>query len=215
MQWIVLADAHGSVGCLPFLVAELSRAEGVFIAGDITNFGGPDEAARVIDSIAAVNDNIVAVTGNCDLKGVNRFLDDRGMAVHGQSQVQGGLCCIGVGGVVSDKQGEDGFARVLEQAVQSNANAACSLVVISHQPAYGTAVDTLRGGQYCGSTAIRQFIETQKPLLAISGHVHEAAGVDTLGKTTLVNPGPFRSGHYAVVTLEQGQVAVQLKQVSD
>jgi Icc-related predicted phosphoesterase len=206
---------HGSVRYLPSIVPELSRAEGVFIAGDITNFGGRREAAQIIDSIAAVNANIVAVAGNCDPEGVGQFLEKRGMAVHGQSQAQGTLCCVGVNGVASHEQNEAAFTRILAQAVQSRANATCPLVVVSHQPAYGTAVDRLRGGQYCGSMAIREFIETQEPLLAISGHVHEAAGVDTLGKTTLVNPGPFRSGHYAVVTLEQGRVAVQLKRVSD
>ena len=215
MHWIVLADVHGSVRHLPFIVPELSQAEGVFIAGDITNFGGWDEATKIIDSIAAVNDNLLAVTGNCDPKGVDQCLADRGMSVHGQLKIQGALCCVGVNGLQSHTQGEDAFERVLEQAVQSHANAASSLVVMSHQPAYGTAVDTLRGGQYCGSTAIRHFIETQEPLLAISGHVHEAAGVDTLGKTTLVNPGPFRSGYYAVVTLEHDKLAVQLKRALD
>ncbi len=77
MQWIVLADVHGSVRYLPFIVPELSRAEGVFIAGDITNFGGRREAAQMIDSIAAVNANIVAVAGNCDPEGVNQFLNER------------------------------------------------------------------------------------------------------------------------------------------
>lgn len=211
MQWIVLADVHGSVSHLPLLAPELSRAEGVFIAGDITNFGGPDEVSRVIDSIAAVNDNILAVAGNCDPAGVSQFLVERRMLLHGQAQIHGALCCVGVSGVASHEQGEEGFARVLQQAVQSRPNTPCSLVVVSHQPAYGTAVDRLRGSDYCGSTAIRRFIETQEPLLAISGHIHEAAGVDTLGKTTLVNPGPFRAGYYAVVTIKDGQVAVKLK----
>jgi Icc-related predicted phosphoesterase len=211
MQWIVLADVHGSVRYLPFIVPELSRAEGVFIAGDITNFGGRREAAQMIDSIAAVNANIVAVAGNCDPEGVNQFLNERGMTVHGRALAQGAFCCVGVNGAVSGEQGEDKFSRVLAQAVQSRTPGAGHLVVVSHQPAHGTAVDAMRGGSYCGSTAVRQFIETQEPILAISGHVHEAAGVDKLGKTTLVNPGPFRSGQYAVVTFEHDKVAVKLK----
>ena len=215
MQWIVLADVHGSVRYLPFIVTELSRAEGVFIAGDITNFGGRREAAQILDSIAAVNANIVAVAGNCDPESVAQFLDERGMAVHGKAQAQGAFCCVGVNGSLSGEQGEDEFTRVLEQAVLSRTHGDGHLVVVSHQPAYGTAVDGLRGGRYCGSTAIRQFIEAQEPVLAISGHIHEAAGVDRLGKTTLVNPGPFRSGHYAVVTSEHDRLAVQLKRASD
>jgi Icc-related predicted phosphoesterase len=221
MQWIVLADVHGSVGHLPYIVPELSRAEGVFIAGDITNFGGRSEAMSVIDSLASFNENILAVAGNCDLKAAGQYLDERSMNVHGKALIQGNLCCVGVSGslpcsgATPQEQGEDEFAQVLKQAIQSFSGEFCNLVVMSHQPAYGTAVDTLRGGKYCGSHAIRQFIERHEPLLAISGHIHEAAGVDTLGKTTLVNPGPFRSGYYAVVTFEEGQVTVQLKRVSD
>ncbi|MCP4450650.1 MAG: hypothetical protein GY809_04260 [Planctomycetes bacterium] len=213
MQWIVLADVHGSVRYLPSIVPELSRAEGVIIAGDITNFGGRREAARMIDSIVAVNANIVAVAGNCDPEGVDQFLDERNMSVHGRVQTQGDFCCVGVKGVVSSEQGEDEFTRVLAQAVQARPHESDHLVVVSHQPAYGTAVDALRCGTYCGSVAIRHFIEIQEPLLAISGHIHEAAGVDRLGKTTLVNPGPFRSGHYAVVTWEHDRLAVQLKRL--
>ncbi len=221
MQWIVLADVHGSVGHLPHIVPELSRADGVFIAGDITNFGGRPEVMSVIDSLGAVNENILAVAGNCDLKAVGQYLDERSMNVHGKALIQGDVCCVGVSGslpcpgATSQAQGEDEFSEVLKQAIQSFSGEPCNLVVMSHQPAYGTAVDTIRGGQYCGSHAIRQFIEMHEPCLAISGHIHEAAGVDTLGKTTLVNPGPFRSGHYAVVTFEEGQVTVQLKRTSD
>lgn len=209
MQWIVLADVHGSVRYLPSIVPELSQAAGVFIAGDITNFGGAEEAARIIDSIAAVNDNILAVAGNCDLKGVEQCLEERGMGLHCKAKVQGALCCAGANGLPSHEQGEASVMRLLEEVVQPHH--ASALVVVTHQPAYATGVDGLRGSRYSGSRALRQFIESQEPLLAISGHVHEAAGVDRLGKTTLVNPGPFGAGHYAVVTFEQDQVTAQLK----
>ncbi|MCF7974036.1 MAG: metallophosphoesterase family protein [Phycisphaerae bacterium] len=221
MQWIVLADVHGSVGYLPFIVPELCRADGLFIAGDITEFGGRREAAGVIESFAAVNENILAVAGNCDQESVGKYLDERGMNVHGRVVVQGSLSCVGVSGSLPcpgrtpQEKGEDEFTSILEQAVQSVSAKSGQLVMVSHQPAFGTAVDTLRGSQYCGSHAVRQFIKTYKPILAISGHIHEAAGVDKLGKTTLVNPGPFRAGRYAVVTFNGKHVSVQLKRASD
>lgn len=219
MQWIVLSDIHGSLSYLPMIVPELSRAKGVLIAGDITNFGGYNEAAGIIDSLYAVNETILAVAGNCDQPSVGEYLDERDMNAHGTARLTNGLCCVGVSGslpcpgATPQEQGEDVFARVLEQGIQ-NASDACPLVVMSHQPAYGTTVDTLRGGQFCGSYAVRQCIETHEPVLAISGHIHEAFGVDRLGKTTLVNPGAFRTGRYAVVTFEADQVKVTLKNAS-
>jgi Icc-related predicted phosphoesterase len=33
--------------------------------------------------------------------------------------------------------------------------------------------------------------------LCFTGHIHEGIGIDRIGRTVIVNPGPFRSGHYA------------------
>lgn len=76
------------------------------------------------------------------------------------------------------------------------------LVLVTHQPASGTTVGC-RGG---GSDAIREFIERRQPVLAVSGHIHEAAGQDTVGNCTLVNPGPFHSGSYAEIEIDAGKV---------
>lgn len=215
MQWIVLADVHGSVRHLPRIVPELCRAAGVFIAGDITNFGGRRDAERVIDSIASANENILAVAGNCDPQDVDLLLDEKEMSLHGRVHKRDGLCCAGINGVLHPSQGVDTLRRLGEQIDQACTGPGDNLVLVSHQPAYGTAVDAARGGRFCGSRALRQFIETVEPILAVSGHIHEAAGVDRLGRTTLVNPGPFRSGHYAVVDIDQDELKVKLKRASD
>lgn len=46
--------------------------------------------------------------------------------------------------------------------------------------------------QPAGNKSIRDFIRKYSPKLAISGHLHENAGIkDKLDKTKLVNPGPW------------------------
>jgi Icc-related predicted phosphoesterase len=40
-----------------------------------------------------------------------------------------------------------------------------------------------------GSTAVRKIIEKYKPLLALTGHIHESRGLVNLGRTTVINPG--------------------------
>jgi uncharacterized protein len=40
-----------------------------------------------------------------------------------------------------------------------------------------------------GSTAVREAIERYEPALALHGHIHESAGVETLAKTVCINPG--------------------------
>lgn len=42
---------------------------------------------------------------------------------------------------------------------------------------------------HVGSMAVRQAIETHKPLLGLHGHIHEARGYVKLGRTLCINPG--------------------------
>jgi hypothetical protein len=57
---------------------------------------------------------------------------------------------------------------------------------------------------------VRNYVETRTPMLVLSGHVHESRGVDNIGGTTVVNPGPLMEGNYAEVTLK-GVLSVELK----
>jgi Icc-related predicted phosphoesterase len=45
------------------------------------------------------------------------------------------------------------------------------------------------GGEHAGNKTVRKVIERIKPILAISGHLHECAGIDKIGKTVVINPG--------------------------
>ncbi len=50
-------------------------------------------------------------------------------------------------------------------------------IYVFHSPPYNTRLDLLPHMQHVGSKAIRQFIETQRPLLVLSGHIHETVDV--------------------------------------
>src|SRR5918994_838161 len=65
-----------------------------------------------------------------------------------------------------------------------------------------TACDRLPSGEHVGSPVIRAFIERAQPDLTLCGHIHEARGTDEIGKTQIVNPGPVRAGHYAIVEVD-------------
>jgi uncharacterized protein len=71
-----------------------------------------------------------------------------------------------------------------------------------HAPPYGTGLDeapalddTLRpihGGAVMkpvGSTAVRDAIMTNQPMLSLHGHIHESRGVKRMGRTLAINPG--------------------------
>lgn len=207
MKIIAIADIHGSLKCIFAAASELAAADLILIAGDITNFGDIKQAEYVIDGLRRYNSNILAVCGNCDLPGAAGYLSDEGISINCKCVDFGGVNFVGLSGSVAPGQKKLGnsleehfrnsLALIEEQTAGAN-----PLVLVTHQPARDTAVDG-RGG---GSGAIYDFIETRQPILAVSGHIHEAAGKDTLGRCTLVNPGPFHEGSYAMIEIEEGVV---------
>jgi Icc-related predicted phosphoesterase len=83
------------------------------------------------------------------------------------------------------------------------------MLLMTHAPAYDT-LDHIPSGVPVGSKAIRAIIDEFKPILALSGHIHEDYGIKDLGGTICVNPGPAMDRRAAVITITDDQVAVKL-----
>jgi len=220
MRLAVISDIHGSLSFLPGATQALAQADVVVIAGDITTFADADAARPIVQSIQAINSTVVAVPGNCDRESIEEFLVRSQMSLHGCCRIVHDHAFVGVGGSLPcpgstpNEVGESGFEHILERAMQENTDPARPLILVSHQPAHGTKLDRISQGRFSGSQAIRCFIEQYQPVLAISGHIHEAVGIDYIGPCTLVNPGPFGQGYYAVIDLEEGRVQVALEHLS-
>ena len=101
------------------------------------------------------------------------------------------------------------------------------VVFISHNIAYNTKLDRLslkaikfalknlgkdvdkeivERKRHYGSKMARRIINSWQPVLHVGGHIHESAGKDKIGKTTLINPGSAHEGKGAVVELGDGKV---------
>jgi Icc-related predicted phosphoesterase len=217
MRVLILADIHGSAKAIHLLADEAAACQGVVLAGDITHFGGPDELAPILAAVEAFGKPIFAVPGNCDLTAVDHMLQQRQHSVHANVKILDGFAFLGAGGslpcpgTTPNESGESVFQDILDAAVTLTEQK--PMILVTHQPAWNTALDTTYDGRHTGSRAIRDFIEKHRPLLAVSGHMHEALGIDTLGPTTLVNPGPFRHGRYAVAELALDTVQVKVLQL--
>jgi uncharacterized protein len=104
--------------------------------------------------------------------------------------------------------GDDELARRIEDGFQAVKD--CRVrIFCPHAPPSDTACDRLPSGEHVGNTVIRAFIERVQPDLTLCGHIHEARGTDEIGRTQIVNPGPARAGHYALVEID-GDVVVRL-----
>ncbi len=211
MNIIALSDIHGSVSHLPGIADKLTQADLVLIAGDITNFGGVPQAHKVIFDLSEYNGNIFAVHGNCDTSDVEEYLDIHQMALDCRCVRNNGVTLTGLGGALHynsatpNESPEDHFARQLD-GIKANLNGDTPVVFVSHQPAFGTKLDSVGNGKHAGSQSIRDFIDDTKPLLAISGHIHDAVGIDKINGTTLINPGSFKEGQYATITIENDRI---------
>jgi hypothetical protein len=75
------------------------------------------------------------------------------------------------------------------------------LILVSHQPPFGTLNDQVSPLRHVGSTSVRRFIEKHQPLICLTGHIHEGIAIDYIGKSVIVNPGPAAAGNYALVEL--------------
>ena len=201
MVIIGLADLHGDVRPLVRMMADLSAADLVMLAGDITTFGDRQEAERVVEAVRATCRSLVAVPGNCDPPEVAEWLEENGIGLHARNQTVDGVVFVGLGGSLPclgrtmSEYTEEQLQAFLARAVRG-APPDAPVVLVSHEPPYNTAVDNAHYGGHAGSVSVRSFIERCRPLLCLCGHIHESRGIGEIGITKVVNPGPFREGTY-------------------
>src|SRR3989441_12448427 len=80
------------------LEPELSTADAAILVGDLTNFGDPPDAFRVIEAARAHCPNVLAVTGNLDMPWVIDAFRAEGISLHGEGRRLGDLGIFGCGG---------------------------------------------------------------------------------------------------------------------
>jgi uncharacterized protein len=216
MKLVSFGDVHMATRNLERMNGELRDTDLIVISGDLTNFGGPDDAGKVLDAARSACPRILALPGNLDRPEVIPYLEEQQVALHGRGLIIDGVGIFGCGCSnltpfhtpleISEEEIYEtlrrGYLEVKDQR---------PLVMVCHTPPYRTKCDRLMNGTAVGSTAARRFIEEVKPDVCISGHIHESAAVDAIGPTTIFNAGPFKGGGYIVVSFEDGKVDARLE----
>jgi uncharacterized protein len=216
MKIVSFGDVHMATHNLTRMGEVLSDTDLIILSGDLTNFGGISDAGKVLDDVRRVCPHVLALPGNLDRREVTSFLEDEGIALHGQGVVVNGVGIFGCGGSnitpfnTPTELTEDEIYETLKRgykAVQERR----PLLMVCHPPPYQTKCDRLIGGKSVGSTAARRFIEEVKPDLCISGHIHESAATDLIGPTMVINAGPFKGGGYIVVRSDGQRLEAKLE----
>lgn len=209
-------------------IPDVSSADLLIATGDLTNYGRRKDAKQVLEQLLEINPNVLALIGNLDNFEINDYLEQLNLNLHGQARLlKGRLCVIGAGGSnitpfrTPSEFTETEMTEILMRAYHQGTeyislagplnNCRIPMILISHAPPRGTNVDQLTNGRHVGSAAVRSFIETYQPDLCITGHIHEARGEDTIGKTHIINPGMLQHGGWVDIQLNKSNLHATLK----
>lgn len=220
MKIVAVSDIHGSAPMLESMRPVLRQADLVLLTGDITHFGGEEAARKIIDPIRTAAGVLYGVAGNCDYPDVDDYLTREKLNLHGRAVQYGGIGIAGLGGSLVTpfhtplEYTEEELGRALSEAYKSLVPG-LPWILVSHQPPYGTNCDRLRSGAHVGSHAVRAFIEEKAALVCLTGHIHESAGLDAVGRTRIINPGPLAGGRYAYAEISDDAARVlEIRKVS-
>jgi Icc-related predicted phosphoesterase len=217
MRGVVIAyvvDVHDRFEAVPAAIAEIGEVDLLIVGGDITTGGTPDDAEAAIDEWRPLATRLLALAGNMDSAAIDARLAELGVSLDASGFAFGdvGVCGVSAAPISPLRTPYELADDELERRVESAfAEVAGSRVRIfcPHAPPEGTACDRLRDGRHVGSVVVRRIVEREQPDLVLCGHIHEARGVDDIGRTRIVNPGPVAAGHYAVVTVD-GELSVRV-----
>jgi uncharacterized protein len=214
MRIAYFVDVHGSFDAIPRALGEIGDVDLLIIGGDITTGGTADDAEAAIESWLPLAPRLLAEAGNMDSPAIDARLAELGVGLDSRGVVLGDVGVFGVSAAPSSplhtpyELAEDELARRIERGFA--AVAACRVKVFCpHAPPFDTACDRLPSGEHVGSASIRAFVDREQPDVVLCGHIHEARGEDEVGRSKVVNPGPARAGHYALLEIGD-EIAVSL-----
>jgi len=217
MRILATADFHGSIEAAEKAAAKAQniKADVILACGDITHFGTLGDARKVLAPLIEQKLPILYVLGNCDPP---LLLDEKigeALMMHGRCKVFGDYSFIGAGAIPADRVhpnplevDDEEIMAALSQG-QKQCGSKHPLIVVSHSPPAYTRLDKAFFGGHVGSPLLRQFTEKYEPIAVFCGHIHEAKGIDHIGKSVIVNPGPARHGNCVVADFD-GKVEMQL-----
>ena len=206
MRIAYVVDVHDRFEAVPQALDSVGAVDVLVVGGDITTVGSADDAQRAIELWRPLAPSLLAVAGNMDSPAIDDRLVELGVSCDGRGVVFGDVGVAGVSAApfsplhTPHELPDDELARRAEAGL-ADVKGARVRIFCPHAPPYGTSCDRIRSGEHVGSRTLRALVEREEPDVVLCGHIHESRAIDSLGATTIVNPGPARAGHYALVEI--------------
>ena len=190
MKILAFVDNHGDQKTLDTVKKKTNDVDVLVCAGDITIF--EDKLKSTIKELADIGKPLIIVHGNHEFAtNMSKIcsLYENVHFIHEAYCIIDEVLFLGYGGggfSTIDKKFDDitkEFKKILKK------NPKKKVVLVTHAPPHKTKLDML-DNQHFGNKSIYNFIVEEQPMLSISGHFHETAGmIDKIDKTLVVNPG--------------------------
>jgi len=217
LSMLVGADLHESTGGLDWFRAQALafKPDMVVFLGDFVTGGPLGFIREVLRELRELAPYCFVIPGNWDPRESLPLIDkeayDGLRNLHKATAVAAGYIFVGLGGSLPTpvettplEMPEDALVAPMPALLPAD-------IWLLHHPLRGYC-DRLTTGTRIGSRQLAALYEDQEPppLLVLSGHIHEAFGVEQNAATTFVNPGSLREMRAAWLKLGGGRIEVEL-----
>lgn len=202
MKLLVGSDLHNNAQALRWFlkIAEEEKPDVLIFLGDFITFDPLSFARQALRDLTGVAPSVLVIPGNCDQRDVLLEADkaDGITNLHNMRLSISGVTFTGKGGSITCpsptpfEDSDENFADSLLPIIDGTD------VLVLHQPVYGFR-DRVGSERHVGSKSLRAMLDTYLPRLVLSGHIHEAKGLDVYRSCTFVNPGPLLEMNACVV----------------
>ncbi len=200
-----------------YSLCEGEKPDGIICLGDLVSFRGMMPMPRrqhaylkeVLRDLTTLAERVFFVPGNNDMRESLIYAEEIGVVClhHTRVDLMGPVGLVGKGGsgpipgavtfpFEHTDQGKQ--AELLLSLAQPDD------IWVLHEPVRGHRDLSLKGAHLGNPEYLAAWRELRPPLV-LSGHVHEATGIERVGDRYFMNPGPLMAGVAGRLTVELGE----------
>ncbi|MDA3832790.1 MAG: metallophosphoesterase family protein [Spirochaetales bacterium] len=208
MRIYAAADIHANVERIAHIRSVISEysPDVLVLAGDVISYFRP---RPVFEQFNAMGVPVLMVRGNSDPGYVDKYFQKFSnlTSLHLNRKTVQSISFAGLSGTIPlPFRNRIGWReKYLMDQVSPMIDSQTVFVV--HTPPRG-CLDQVAGRFHSGSKMVRELVDKTQPRLLICGHIHEAAGVDRIGETTVLNCGMPGTGKGMMIELTHGEKPV-------
>lgn len=192
MKILAFSDTHLNKKAITNIITNSKNADILICAGDISWFGvGLDKILQLIDT--KIKKPLFIIHGNHEdeknLKDICKNLKNIHFTHKQSIKIENyNIFFYGGGGFAQKNPNFELAANKFKKDIKENEK----IILVTHAPPYNTDLDYLEWAGHVGCKSIKEFLKETKPILHISGHIHENFNKHEIlfKKTMIISPGP-------------------------